>query len=236
MKNGVFNKKVVLGIFSLTSLLIGCVNAEDGSINNDDSFTDTSGTISNNDSKTSSGETDDYIMNGFYADWPAPTRLMAGIKTKKEQKLASAIVEISVGNDRTFEESFEKMKDSSSIDNGTFVSRVSVYNDSKETLATNDKIIDDFPNSDKYWVSYKTPEGTYDLSIVSFHYSYEYMIDFSKFNASSGTVVLEFGYYDETNNVFVEQIGKYTDLSYILTFKKIKISFSVTDANVIFSY
>lgn len=183
-------------------------------------------------------EQEDYLSLGFTIGGPANVSPLIGIKARKEQQCASSVFEVSLGCDYKFKETFLNYKDTPNAKNGQFVSNITVYNDRIVPIWKDDKTIDNFPNDNKYQVSSKTVEGTQDLAIINYKFSYEYTIDFTKFGISSGLITFCFGYYDTDEGSFVKEIvvNEGGELNVANALDRQYLSFSIEDDTITFGF
>ena len=160
----------------------------------------------------------------------APTSQVGLAFTSKNKQSLNASFDVYVGTRKGFSEDWKNDLWGCNPGYGKFVINREIKTEAGETFKNDYMIIDDFPNEEKYLLTYETIKGTVDGVIP--HYS-DYIadtFDFSSIDLEKGKIGYFIVYYDDINKKpFEENVYQYG------VYWGGAMSFKKTDGEIVFS-
>ena len=165
-----------------------------------------------------------------YSGSSAPTPQVGLAFTSKNKQSLNATFDVYVGTRKGFSEDWKNDLWGCNPGYGKFAINREIKTEADETFKNDYMIIDDFPNEEKYLLTYETIEGTVDGVIPHYSGYIEDMFDFSSIDLAKGKIGYFIVYYDDINKKpFEENVYQYG------IYWGGTMNFEKTDGEIVFS-
>lgn len=140
----------------------------------------------------------------------SPTPQVGLAFTSKSKQSLNAAFDVYVGARKGFSEDWENDLWGCNPGYGKFAINREIKTEAGETFKNDYMIIDDFPNEEKYLLTYETIEGTVDGVIPHYSGYIEDTFDFSSIDLAKGKIGYHIVFYDDINQkLFDENVYLY---------------------------
>ncbi len=165
-----------------------------------------------------------------YSVSSAPTPQVGLAFTSKNKQSLNATFDVYVGTRKGFSEDWKNDLWGCNPGYGKFAINREIKTEAGETFKNDYMIIDDFPNEEKYLLTYETIEGTVDGVIPHYSGYIEDTFDFSSIDLAKGKIGYFIVYYDDINKKpFEENVYQYG------IYWGGTMNFEKTDGEIVFS-
>ncbi len=134
---------------------------------------------------------------GEYHGVSNPTSQVGLAFTAESMQSFNATFNVYVGAIEGFAENWENDSWGCNPGYGKFAVQREITNEAGDVVSCTYKILEDFPNDEKYPLIYETIEGTLDGYIMHFSWNYTDTFDFSTIESDNGKIEYFILYYDD---------------------------------------